>query len=95
MTVNLDHLKSQYALLGYCREKRAELNALEANAKSAIQAALGDDDTGTIGGRTAVTWKVIRRNSLNQQLLKNLHPEVFNECVTVSESRRFEVSEDL
>ena len=88
--VAIDGLKAQLALLQHCKEKRAELAEIEASAKAAIQAALGDAEAGTIDGRPVVTWKFVKRRSIDQQLLKQLHPEVAEQVTTVSESRRFE-----
>lgn len=88
--VEIDTLKAQFALLQYVREKKAELSEIESSAKAAIQAALGDAEAGTIDGRIAVTWKNVKRRAVDQQKLKQLHPEVAEECMTVSESRRFE-----
>jgi len=88
--VNIDALKAQLALLQHCREKRAEINEIESSAKAAIQAALGDAEAGTVDGRVAVTWKYTKRRAIDQGLLKQNHPEVAEQCMTVSESRRFE-----
>lgn len=88
--VPIDALKAQFALLQYAKEKRAELAEIEANAKSAIQSALGDAEAGTIDGRIAVTWKFTKRRAIDQGLLKQNYPEVAEQCMSVSESRRFE-----
>jgi predicted phage-related endonuclease len=88
--VAIDALKAQFALLQYAKEKKAELNEIESSAKAAIQAALGDAEAGTIDGRIAVTWKVTKRRAIDQGLLKQNYPEVAEQCMTVSQSRRFE-----
>lgn len=92
---DLTPLRAQIEILQYCRAQRAELAArideLEASAKAAIQEALGDNDTGTIDGHTVITWKTTKRTALDQQLLKKLHPDAYEECRTTTEIRRFEV----
>lgn len=87
--VNLDGLKAQLAILEHCRTKKAELAELETQAKSAIQNALGDREYGTVDGRIACTWKIVRRKTLDQKLLQQRHPEVAEECTVTAESRRF------
>lgn len=90
-TVNLNGLKAQLAIIQHCKQKRAELDELEANAKAAIQAALGEAEVGTIDGRVAVRWTTVRRNTIDQKLLKQRHPDIAAEVMTVSESRRFTI----
>lgn len=88
--INIDAMKANLAILRHCREKKAEIAELEANAKSAIQAALGEHEAGIIDGQIAVTYKTVRRSTIDQKLLKQRHPDIAAECMTVSESRRFE-----
>ena len=90
-TVNLDGLKAQLAIIRHCKAKRAELDELESNAKASIQTALGDAEVGTVDGRVAVRWTTVRRNAVDQRLLKQKHPDIAAEVMTVSESRRFTI----
>lgn len=93
--IDLADVRAHVEILQFCRNERAKLAArldeLEAGAKAAIQEAMGGDDTGTLDGATVITWKTTKRTALDQKLLKSLHPEVFAECVSTSEVRRFEV----
>lgn len=91
--VSLDDLRAQVEILKWCKAKRAEIKELEDNAKEAVQAALGDNEAGTVDGELAVTWKVSKRTALDQAYLKKTFPEVAAECQVTSEVRRFEVSE--
>lgn len=93
MSTDISHLRAQVEILRWARQKKAEIAELEHNAKEAIQAAIGDDDTGTIDGDEAVTWKTHKRRSLDQSYVKNRYPDVYAEAQTVSEIRRFEVCE--
>ena len=90
--ISIDAMKAQLAIIQHCKAKRAELDELEANAKAAIQAALGEHETGLIDGQPAVTWKYVRRNAIDQKALKQRYPEIAAEVMAVSESRRFELS---
>lgn len=95
MTADLTPVRAQIELLTYCRNERAKLAArideLEASAKATIQEALGEQETGVLDGIPVVTWKTTKRTSLDQKLLKSLHPEVYEECKSTTEVRRFEV----
>lgn len=95
MSTDLTPVRAQFEILTYCRNERAKLAArideLEASAKAAIQEALGADDIGLLDGIPVVTWKTSKRTSLDQKLLKSLHPEVYEECKSTTEVRRFEV----
>lgn len=91
--MNLNDLRAQIEILRWCKAKRAEMSEMEATAKAAIQEAMGDDDTGTLDGDTAITWKTHKRVALDQRYLKKTFPDVYAECQTASEVRRFEVTE--
>lgn len=91
MSTDIGHLRAQIEILRWAKTKKAEIAELEHNAKETIQAAIGDDDTGTIDGADTVTWKTHKRRSLDQSYIKNHYPDVYAEAQTVSEIRRFEV----
>lgn len=91
-TVAIDTLKAQLAILNHVREKKAELAEMEAAARAAIETALGDAEIGTIDGRPAVSYKYVRRQSVDQKLLKQKYPEIAEQCLTVTESRRFTIT---
>lgn len=92
-TVDLTALKAHLDILRYCRNKEAEIKELAASSRAAIEEALGDNEIGTLDGRTAVRWKFIKTNRLNQKKLKEDRPEIVAEYTEASESRRFEVVE--
>ena len=62
---------------------------VKAAARAEIEKALGEAETGTVYGIPVVTYKHVKSNRLNQELLKTLHPDVHAECMEISESRRF------
>jgi predicted phage-related endonuclease len=93
MSKDLEPLRAQVAILRFVKAKKAELALLESNARAAIEELLGDDEEGTLDGAAAVRWKTLKRTSLNQKLLKELHPEVAAECQDTTEVRRFELVE--
>ena len=88
---DLNAVRAQVEILQYCKERRTELADVEAQAKAAVQEALGDDDTGTLDGREVVYWRRHKRTALNQTLLAATYPEICESCKTTTEVRRFEV----
>ena len=50
-----------------------------------------DPASGTLDGHEVIAWKYHKRTALDQKLLKQAYPEVFENCRTTSEVRRFEV----
>lgn len=92
--MNLDEMRAQVEILRWCKQKRAEIKELEDTARSVVQDALGDDDTGTVDGEVAVTWKTSKRRALDQKALAAAHPDLVEEFKTATEVRRFEVVDD-
>lgn len=91
--MDLSHLKGEVDLLGYVKRERARLKEIEDHVKPKIIEALGSEDVGTINGQVVVTIKHVKSNKLDQKLLKSLHPEVHAECMSITESTRFEVKD--
>ena len=87
--IELDNLKGQFAILQFCREKRAELAELEAGARAAIEAALGDQEVGTVNGHIAVRWTRSTRRTLDTKALKAAEPDVYESYCKTTEVRRF------
>ena len=56
-----------------------------------VEAALGDNDAGTVDGELAVTWRRQKRKALNQKALKEHEPEIAESYYETTEVRRFEV----
>lgn len=93
--VNLDELRAQLEILRFIKDKRAELKQLEETARETIELALGDNDEGTLDGHVVVTWKTHKRKALNQKLLRDTYPDIYENCKDVTEVRRFEVVDDV
>jgi len=86
------NLLAHVARLQHTKAKIAELKEMEAESKSAIQEALGDnEEEATINGDTVIRWKHIKTNRLNQRALKAEHPEIVAEYTEATEIRRFEI----
>lgn len=90
---DLEAVRQHIEILRWCKQRRAEITELENQAKDIVQAALGDDDTGTLDGKPVIAWKTHKRTALDQKHLKASFGDVFAECQTTSEVRRFEVLE--
>lgn len=86
------NLQAHVARLQDAKRRIAELKEVEAESKSAIQEALGEnEEEATINGNTVIRWKHIKTNRLNQRALKEEHPEIVAEYTQATEIRRFEV----
>lgn len=89
----LESVRWAVEALRFVKQRKAELKDVEDQARDAIEQALGDDAEGTLDGHVAVTWKPQKRRALDQKLLKATYPEVAEECMSITETRRFVVEE--
>lgn len=94
MTKNLDHLRPQIDVLRFCKNRKAELKALEDTARAAVEAALGDDEEGTLDGEPAIRWPTFKQHVLDQKALKDDHPEIIEDFMTTIVKRRFSVLDE-
>lgn len=92
---DLESLRWAVELLRFAKERKAELKTLEEQARDAIEAALGDNDLGSLDGHIAVTWKTHTQTRLDQQALKKTFPDIYEACRKTSDVRRFEVLDAL
>jgi predicted phage-related endonuclease len=93
-TVNLNEQRVQILLLRWCKTRKAEIADVERQARAAIEEALGDNESGTVDGELAVTWKTHKRRALDQKALKESHPELVEEFTAINDVRRFEVIDE-
>jgi predicted phage-related endonuclease len=90
-TVNLNDQRAQVEILRWCKAREAEIADMKAQARAAVEAALGDNDAGTIDGELAITWRTQKRKALDQKALKEHEPEIHESYTKTTEVRRFEV----
>jgi len=91
--VDLDKLRWAVEAMRYIKERKAELKELEDRARPALEDALGDATEGELDGHTVVTWKYHKRRALDQAVLRNSYPEIYESCRVTTEVRRFEITE--
>lgn len=94
MAVDLEKLRWAVETLRMLKGRKAELKEAEDRARDALEEALGDNTEGELDGHVVVTWRYFKRNSLDQQFLKQTYPELYETCRRVSEIRRFEVVDE-
>jgi len=76
------------------RADRAEIDQQIEMAENQIKDALGDAETGTIGGEPVIKWTHIVTNRFDQKAAKAiLSDEQIAACTKPSESRRFTIVE--
>lgn len=91
---DLEDLRPQVELLRWVKERKAELKRIEDDARAQIEAALGDhDDEGSLDDEPVIRWRFHKRSALDQKLLKETFPDVYETCKRTTEVRRFEVVE--
>lgn len=89
---DISHLADQVARLRTIKQLQSELKIAEAEARAAIEEALGDATEGTIGDAVVVRRKRIETRRLDHGLLAaTVGEQVIEECKTVSVSTRFEI----
>jgi predicted phage-related endonuclease len=92
--VDLEKLRWAVETLRMLKERKAELKEAEDRARDALEQALGDNTDGELDGHVVVTWRYFKRNSLDQQFLKQTYPDLYESCKRVTEVRRFEIVDD-
>ena len=91
-TINLNHLRAQVEILRWAKARKAEIADVEAQARAAVEAALGEfGEEGTVDDEVAVTWKTGKRRALDQKALKENEPEIAEQYMKTTETRRFEI----
>lgn len=71
------------------QDRIAELETLIKDLRARIEAVLGDAETGLVDGRPAVRWTRITRRALDQKLLREGYPDLYEACLVEQVSRRF------
>ena len=72
-----------------CKVK--ELEKQKTGLANQIKAAMGEYETGEVDG-TVVSWKKIRRESLDSRRLRKEQPEVFAEYSNISSYRKLSIA---
>ena len=88
---DLESLRWAVEALQWAKQRKAEIKVLEDQARDAIEAALGDNEAGTLDGHDVVTWKSYKQTRLDQQALKKTFPDIYEVCRKTIEVRRFEI----
>lgn len=95
-SVELDGLSSWVELYRDLGDRIGLLEEQRKEARSRIEAALGDAETGTVGGRPAVRWTHVTSTRLDQKLAKGLLQDynLLDAAMVETTSRRFVLVED-
>jgi predicted phage-related endonuclease len=89
--VELDGLSSWLQMYRDLGDRIASLEEQRKEARTRIEAALGDAETGTIGGRPAVRWSHVTSTRLDQRVAKALLNDrgLLEAAMVETTSRRF------
>lgn len=88
-TTSLDGLAAELVSLREVEAKLAKLRNQRTKLQGKIKAALGKTEIGTVAGVQVVSFKYVRPIALDQQILKTNFPDIYEECLDVTEMRRF------
>ena len=92
--IKLDDLASWVWMLKQLKADRAQIDEQIEVAEGHIKDALGDADTGTIGGEPVIRWAHVITQRFDQKAAKAiLSDEQIAACTKPSESRRFTIVE--
>lgn len=87
---SLDDIQGWVTILRQYTLERDKAQATIDLARTKIEEALGDADTGEIGGVPVVKWTHVTSNRFDGKKAKALlTPDQVDECMTAIESRRF------
>lgn len=88
---SLDAVAAELVLLRQVEEQRAKLAELRTRLQDRIKAAMGAAEVGTLAGVPVVTHKSVLSIVLDQSDLKARYPAVAEDCLTITEGRRFKL----
>lgn len=85
----LDALAAELVLLRQVDEQLSKLKAVRTKLQGKVKAALGAAEVGTVAGVEVVSFKRVTSIALDQSILKTNFPDVHEQCLDITESRRF------
>lgn len=86
---DLESVRAKVEVLRMVKESQKKLKELEADARGAIEAVLGDDEQGTLDGEIVVTWASHKKRVFQQAKLKDANPDLVELFTDTVEGRRF------
>lgn len=94
--VDLEPVRAWLERWLWARERKAELEAIEKEARGQIEQHLGDAETGVLDGRPVITWKwsVPKNGRVDVRMLREQFPDVAAVCTTKNPARTFRRVED-
>jgi predicted phage-related endonuclease len=90
-TAALDALAAELVLLRQVEAQRAKLGGIVTELHRRIKKAMGAAEVGTVAGVPVVSHKSVLSIVLDQSDLKARYPAVAEDCLTITESRRFKL----
>lgn len=87
--VELDPIKAMVDLYIEAQARIKEWTEIGKQARSAIEARLGENEVGTINEKPVVHWTRVESIRVDQTLLKGQYPEAYRACLMPSTARRF------
>ena len=91
--IDLESVRPYIDILRWTKTRKKELNEIEANARAAVEDAMGDADEGLLDDEPAIRLTSYKQRRLDQKALKEDHPHFVEDYAQLIEVRRFEVLE--
>jgi predicted phage-related endonuclease len=89
--VALDTIAAEVVLLRQVEEQRSRLGELRTELVDRIKSVMGAAEVGTVAGVPVVSHKSVLSIVLDQSDLKARYPAVAEDCLTITEARRFKL----
>ncbi len=80
-----------YNELQQVRQRKADLLEIEEHLKTKLKDKLGKAERMVLGGKTLISWKSQSQNRLDTNAFKTAHPELYQQFVKQTSTRRFTV----
>ncbi|WP_040829595.1 hypothetical protein [Nocardia jiangxiensis] len=88
-TKDLAEVQHAFEVYTWTREQIAGLKEQQDQARSVIEAYLGDAEVGTLNGKERVTWHYREERRFDLRRARELHPEMVEECTETRRHRYF------
>lgn len=77
-----------------CDEQIRQLEEAKKQARSHIEAALGDAEVGLVDGQPAVRWTFVHSTRVDLRKLRDQAPDLVEQCTVPTVTRRFTLAGD-
>lgn len=92
--VNLESVRDQVAILRWCKQQKAAIKELEDNARSHVEAAMGQATLGLLDDEPVITWSSFKENRFDSKAFREENPELWERYKARHSKRAFTVLDE-